>query len=139
MTQTGKQPLSEVPPLLVAALVCDVAVADPATGKKNLIGIFDQVRVGKFPATRPVTLYFKIGDAEGRYEFQIRYVRADTDEVLAKAEGEVQARDRLSSTDLYISFPPVSIPAPGRYEFQIWANSMFLGSTFIDATAAKVP
>ena len=50
----------------------------------------------------------------------------------------MQARDRLSSTDLCISFPPVSIPVPGRYEFQIWANSMFLGSTFIDATAAKV-
>ena len=49
MTQPQKTPLSEVPPLLVAALVCDVAVADPATGKKNLIGIFDQVRVGKSP------------------------------------------------------------------------------------------
>ncbi len=138
MTQTENQPLSEIAPLLVAALVCDVAVADPTTGKKNLIGIFDQVRVGEFPTKRPITLYFKIGDAEGRYEFEVRYVRAETDEVLAKAEGEVQARDRLSSTDLYISFPPIPIPATGRYEFQIWANSMFLGSTFIDATDAKI-
>ena len=139
MEQAEDQPLSKVVPLLVAALVCDVAVADPSTGKKNLIGIFDQVRVEKFPTARQMSLYFKIADAEGRYDFNVRYVRADTDETLAKAEGRLEAKDRLASSDLHLPFPPLSIPAPGRYEFQLWANSMFLGSTFIDAHPAGVP
>ena len=134
MTQAEDLPLSEVAPLLGAALVCDVAVSDPSTGKKSLIGIFDHVRVAKFPTTRRVSLYFKIADAQGRYDFDVRYVRADTGEVLARAEGKVVARDRLSSTDLHLAFPPLPIPAPGRYEFQVWANSMFLGSTFMDAS-----
>ena len=136
MTQAEDQPLSEVVPLLVAALVCDVAVADPSTGKKNLIGVFDQIRVEEFPAARPVSLYFKIADAQGRYDFDVRYVQADTDEILARAEGKMFASDRLASSDLYLPFPPLSIPNPGRYEFQIWANTMFLGSTFIDAIQA---
>ena len=134
MTQAEDQPLSRVAPLLVAALVCDVAVADPSTGKKSLIGIFDHVRVANFPTTRRVSLYFKIADAQGRYDFDVRYVRADTGEILARAEGKVMARDRLSSSDLHLAFPPLPIPAPVRYEFQIWANSMFLGSTFMDAS-----
>ena len=56
--------LSNVVPVLVAALVCDVAVADPGTGKKNLIGVFNRVNVGKFPTKRPMSLYILGTDAE---------------------------------------------------------------------------
>lgn len=129
----AQQPLSQVVPLLVAALVCDVAIADPGTNKKNLIGIFDRVQVGTFPTRRPMSVYFKIGDAEGRYDFEVRYVEVNNGDILARASGQLNVADRLASTDLYISFPPLLIRAEGRYEFQIWANSMFLGSTFINA------
>lgn len=130
---TDKPPLSEVVPVLVAALVCDVAVADPTTGKKSLIGIFGRVFVEKFPAKRPMTLYIKLTDAEGYYEFDARYVQSDSGNMLAGAKGKMQASDRLASTDLYIPFPPLPIPSEGRYEFQIWANGKFLGSASIDA------
>ena len=129
---TGKHP-SEIVPVLVAALVCDVAAIDPSTGKKNLIGIFDKVHVGKFPTQRPMTLYLKLTDAEGYYNFQVRYVQVSLGNVLAEAAGELNATDRLASADLYIPFPPLPIPEQGRYEFQVWANLVFLGATFIDA------
>ena len=73
-------------PHLVAAIVCDVAVADPTTNKKSLIGVFDRLSVGNFPAKRPVSLYFKITDAEGNYDLDIRYVQSDTGKVLAKVQ-----------------------------------------------------
>jgi hypothetical protein len=124
--------LSQVVPLLVAALVCDVAVADPSTGKKNLIGIFDRL-IGQFPTQRSVSLYIKLTDAEGLYKFQVRYVEASSGMELGRGEGEFRATDRRASLDLHMTFPPLPLPAEGRYEFQVWANSMFLGSTFIDA------
>jgi hypothetical protein len=125
--------LSQVVPLLVAALVCDVAVADPSTGKKNLIGIFDKLIVSQFPTQRPVSLYIKLTDAEGLYRFQVRYVQAGSGMELGRGEVEFLATDRRASLDLHMTFPPVPLPTEGRYEFQVWANSMFLGSTFIDA------
>lgn len=128
-----KKPLSNVVPVLVAALVCDVAVADPSTGKKNLIGIFDRIFVGEFPTTRRLSIYMKITDADGNYELEARYVQANSGTVLAQAGGNLQSNDKLASIDLIIPFPPLPIPKEGRYEFQIWANSMFLGATFIDA------
>lgn len=132
MTQ-GRSTPSQVVPVLVAALVCDVAVADPSTGKKNLIGIFDRVTVGRFPTRRQISLYIKVTDAEGYYQIKIRYAQANSRQVLAEAEGELAARDPLASSDLYIQFPPLPIPEQGRYEFQIWFNSMFLGTAFMDA------
>lgn len=138
MTQK-QHPLSNVVPVLVAALVCDVAVPDPSTSKKNLIGIFDKVYVGEFPTQRPMSLYMKVTDAEGDYDTEARYVQVSSGKVLVTAEGKLHSNNRLASIDLIIQFPPLPIPEEGRYEFQIWANSMFLGATFIDALPRPKP
>lgn len=136
MTQE-KKTLSNVVPVLLAAIVCDVAVADPSTRKKNLIGIFDKIHVGKFPTQRPVSLYGKITDADGYYQTEVRYVQVSTGKAMASAQGELQANNKLESPEMIIHFPPLPIPEEGRYEFQIWANDIFLGSTFIDAIPRK--
>ena len=130
MSQAKDQPLSEVVPLLVAALVCDAAVSDRSTGKNSLIGIFDTVYARKLPTEQPISLYLKMVDAEGYYRFDVRYVQVATGKVLANAEGKLTARNH-GSFELHLPFPPLPIPAKGTYEFQIWANSMFLGSTSI--------
>lgn len=128
---------SHVVPLLVAALVCDVAVIDPATGKHNLIGIFDKIHVGQFPASRPMSVYIKLADAQGHYEVEIRFVQVNTGQVLAGVKGPLDVTDRLSSADLHIDFQRLPLPKEGRYEFQAWANSVFLGSAFLDAVPRK--
>ncbi len=132
-------PQSRVVPVLVAALICDTAVADPHTNKKNLIGIFDRVTVGNFPSQRQVTLYIKITDAEGVYQMDFRYVQLSSGKVLAAVQGEMNASDRLKSSDFFIHFPPLPLPEPGRYEIQVWANQMYLGSTFMDASQRETP
>ena len=137
MTEPENSTPSQVVPLLVAALVCDAAVVDPSTGKKSLIGVFDWVQVETFPTQRPMSLYFKVTDAEGFYKFEVRYIQVSTGEALAGAEGELRATDRLMASDLHIPFPSLLMPDVGRYEFQIWANSMFLGSTSIGAVQRR--
>ena len=138
MTRTEDRTPSEVVPLLVAVLVCDAAHADAATGKKSLLGIFDILSAKQFPIKQRISLYFKVADAEGFYNFEVRFVHSDSGEVLAGANGELIAGDRLTSTDMYIAFTPLDLPKEGRYEFQIWANSMFLGSTSIRAVQGGV-
>ena len=127
---------SNVVPVLVAALVCDAAVADPASGKKNLIGIFDRMWVGRFPTARPMFLYWKITDAEGRYRITVRIVHANRNKEVGKAEVEVQVHDRLLASDFLLELPPVPFEEEGRYEFQILMNDMYLGSAVVDAQLA---
>ncbi|MGH9324324.1 MAG: DUF6941 family protein [Vicinamibacteria bacterium] len=126
-------------PVLLALLVCDVAVADPSTGKKNLIGIFDKVFVAKFPTARQASLYIKLTDALGRYGLLIEFVHSNKSAKLGEAKGEFMASSALESVDAYVPFPPLPIPEPGRYEFRLFADSVYLGSAFIDAVAASYP
>jgi hypothetical protein len=130
---------SQVTPFLIAALICDVAVADPSTGKKTLIGIFDRVIVGKFPTQHSMSLYLKMTDSEGYYPLEIEYVYINDGNVLLKVDGAMEAKDRTLSTDVYIPLPALPIPKPGRYEFRVKASSMFLGSAFMDAVQRPAP
>lgn len=120
-------------PVLVSLLVCDTAATDPSTGKKSLIGIFDRVWVRQFPAQRTITVYGKLTDAEGNYQLKVKFVQTRTGRLVAEAEGEGQFTNRLGSSDFYVELPSLPIPEEGRYEFQILANDIFLGSTFVDA------
>ena len=106
----GKRTLSQVVPVLVAALVCDVAIEDPSTGKKNLIGIFNRIHVTNFPTAREVFVYLKVTDAQGDYDTEVRYVQVNSGKLLAGANGELHATDRLASIDTAVRFPPLPIP-----------------------------
>ncbi len=117
----------------LSVLVCDVAVADPSTGKKYILGVFDRINAGRFPTQRPLLVYVKLADAEGNYNIEMRFVRRDSGEILMIAQGCGQITDRLLASDFHLEFPPLPIPEPGRYEFQVWANDVYLGCTFIDA------
>lgn len=130
-----ERPLGKVVPVLVAVLVCDTAVAEPATGKKSLIGIFDRVIARTFPSQRPMSVYVKLTDAEGSYKIQLRYVQTGSGQELARAETPAESASRLGSLEFVFSTPPLLIPAEGRYEFQVFANDIYLGSTFVDAVA----
>ncbi len=131
-----EEPLSKIIPVLVAVLVCDAAVADRATGKKTLVGIFDQINVRSFPISYPMCLYMKITDAEGRYRFQIRFLKRDSEDPLATFDQVFEFKSRVKPADFYLEAPPLPIPSGGRYEFQVWANDIYLGGAYIDAVSA---
>ncbi len=126
--------LSQVRPLLTGPILCDVAARDPASGKWNLIGIFNQVSASRYPTQRPLSVYLKLGDAVGTYRLEIRFVQIRTGEQLALATANLEISDRLASQDVGVAFPRVPIPAEGKYEFQIWANGMHLGAGVFTAT-----
>ncbi len=132
-----KKTASAVPPYLVAALICDVAVRDPSSGKQNLIGIFDTLRAAKFPTAQPMGLYLKVTDASGYYPIRVDFVRSDSDKLLTQAHGNLNAPDRMKSFHMSVNFTPLPIPAAGRYEFRLYASEMYLGSAFLDASPAN--
>lgn len=132
MAEEG-QNLSPVIPVLIAALVCDVGVVDPNSGKKNLIGIFDRVNAPSFPTVRQMSLYFKISDAEGQYQFQFRLVHVAHDQSIEVAGGQGTISDRTQSADFLVPLDQVIMPEEGRYELQIRCNGLYLGGVTLDA------
>lgn len=134
------QTLSNVVPILIAALVADVVATDPATNKKTIVGVWDALHSLTFPTSRPVFLYVKLADAQGHYRVRFQFVRLEHDLALAEAVAEFDVVERLLSADFAVPFlPALPFPEAGRYEFRIFANDVFIGSTFIDARQQATP
>lgn len=138
MTSSKKKPKrSQVVPLLIGPIICDVAVQDPGSGKWSLIGVFGNVNVTTFPTARPMTVFFRLSDAQGLYDVEVRFVRADDGVLIAKANAEANVPDRFAQPELGIPFPPLRLEKPGTYEFQVWVNDVFLGANSLTVTQRK--
>ena len=133
MTDKDAPKPSKVVPSLVAALVCDVVAEEPSTQKKSLIGVFSHIAGRSFPVVRQFSLYVKLTDAEGFYRIEVRFVQLKENKVLVKGTTQMQVRDRLSAPDFFVPFQPLRFEKPGRYDFQVFANDVYLGSAFVDA------
>ncbi len=110
-------------------LLCDQVITDAETGKKTLVGVFDSMRppTAPFPAP-PFAIYARLSDAEGKYTFRTDIVYLDADEKMGNIQvGEADAPDRLKFVDLIMRIPPGMALKYGTYEFQLYANDVFIG------------
>lgn len=113
-------------PSVVAMLVCDQIISEQGTGKKSLIGIFETLFSLGFPAPARLAVYAKLVDAQGRYRFQIRLVNLKDEKAVADLSFEGNITDPLSSAELGVNMANIMLPEPGRYEFQLYANDIYL-------------
>ena len=117
-----------VKPIVQAFLVCDSVILDSFTRKKSIIGTFTHLWAPRFPCQHPqMGVYFCLTDAEGQYEFELRLVYLDQDQLIGKASlSSVEIKDRLQIHDFGVNIPSLVFPAPGRYEFRLFANGYFV-------------
>ena len=119
-------------PFLVAFLLCDMAIREEGTGKDTLVGIFDRVISKQFPINQNMTIYFRLANLIGHYEFRIDYVQIRTDKILFHVKSKTDFPKILSEGAFKLGPLVVPIPEPGQYEFRLWVNNHYVGRrTFI--------
>jgi hypothetical protein len=137
-TDRGALEFSDVPmspvPSTLAILVCDSVIVDSPTGKQSVIGIFDNIHSANVPFSQRLAFYARLTDAEGEYKFTVRVVYlGDEEELVGGLEtATIVAKDRLACLNLALNLPPVPFPKFGRYEFQLFANSVYIGRAAIN-------
>jgi hypothetical protein len=120
-------------PSVQAILICEKIIEEARTRTKSLINIFNRINTLNVPIGIKLALYARLTDAEGAYEFRINVVQLSDDRKIAQIVSRpLQIADRLLSFELAIQFPmPIQFEAFGKYEFQLYANDVFLGHTTI--------
>jgi len=114
-------------PSVVAMLVCDQVIAELGTNKKSLIGIFENFNSPTFPAFMPrISVYVKLADAEGKYQFKLRLVKLKDESLVAEIGIEAEVKDSSHYSELALNMGNFPIPEPGKYEFQLYAGDMYL-------------
>ncbi len=126
-------------PTVLAMLLCDQVIVDEQTKKKSLIGVFADVNAIQFPTTLNCAVYAKLADAEGRYKFKIRIVNLKEDTLVTEISGlEANVLDRLQPAELAMNLLGFPIVEPGKYEFQLYANDVYLSRITMQAKQINI-
>jgi hypothetical protein len=119
-------------PSVVAMLVCDQVIVEQGTGKKSLIGVFENVNSTAFPMQARLAIYAKLVDASGHYDFLIRLVNLKDETKVAEIKAEANI-DPMAPAEFAINFVGMIFPEPGKYEFQLYANGTYLHRVTMNA------
>jgi hypothetical protein len=126
-------------PSVLAMLVCDQVIGEQGTGKKSLIGIFDNLHAPGFPTQTRLAVYVKLADAQGNYKFRIRLVNLKDEAPIADLNADMTVTDPTSPMELAINMIGIILPEPGKYEFQLWGNDTYLHRITLNAIQGGFP
>lgn len=127
-------------PTLLAFIVCDTVIHDAATGKRTLVGVFDKVASPASPVQlNSVGLYAKLVEGSGTYEIKVRLVNLKDESPVMEIKANAQWTNSDEPMELAFNFAGVPLGDFGTYEFQLFANDVFLGRALLRANKLQLP
>ena len=119
--------MSHSAPEVLAMAICDIVIEDVESGKKSLIGLFDQVHTTQLPSlVNELNVYLCLTDGRGTFPAELRCISAETEEELFHTEGSIEFPDPLGVVDLHFRFQGCEFPYEGEYRFQFLCAGQLL-------------
>ena len=132
--------MTEVPPILLSAIICERVIFDKISGMPSLISIIQNVNAPRYPVRYPSLVFFcELTNGHGRTTTKIRLID-DQDEakVIFEQEGAVQFGNVKQVVTLALNLQGMMLPRPGEYRFQLFAGEHLLGERRIVCKKVKV-
>ncbi len=101
-------------PTGLAIVICDQIIEDKLTGKKSLIGIFNQIGAQNFPCRHPqLCVFLSLTEGRGQCAARLRIVHDETDHVVAEVNGQIQFPDIHTVVELNFGLVGLTFPDRG--------------------------
>ncbi len=126
-------------PTLLAFIVCDTVIHDAGTQKKTLVGVFDQVLSAAAPFATNVGLYAKMVEGSGPYTIKVRMVNLKDESPVMEISANANWDAPEDPLELGMNLRGLPIKDFGTYEFQLFANEIYLGRAIVRANKLQVP
>ena len=135
MTVSANSPI----PTVLAILICDSVITDAETQKKTLVGIFDRALAGMAPQSLNLALYAKLVEGSGQYTFNLRMVKLKDESLVIKVPLQANWANAEGPFELAANFRGLVVPDFGSYEFQLYANEVYLGRAVFTLQKMEFP
>ncbi|HOA73197.1 MAG TPA: hypothetical protein PL151_12560 [Phycisphaerae bacterium] len=128
-------------PVILAMVICDAIHQDPATKKCTLLGTFSTITARSFPVVHPgLAIHVALTDGRGNTRIRLSLVSASDDQqVLFTQEGVIQFADPRVVAEINFGIRNLTLPHPGEYRVQIYANDELLGERRLHVMALRAP
>lgn len=110
-------------PTALGLTLCDQVILDTYTGKRTLVGMFDELFCDGVPfIPPPLWVYAALTDGQGRIALDLVVSDMETEEELVVVQHEMEFTSPLSITHLRMNFPDLQFPRSGYFLFQLSAE-----------------
>jgi len=127
-------------PIGLAIVICDQIIEDKLTGKKSLIGIFNQMATQNFPCRHPqVCVFVSLTEGRGQCTARLRIVHDESDHVVAEVNGNIQFSDVHTVVELNFSLVGLVFPNPGMYSIEFYCDDAIILERRFTVSHVKPP
>jgi len=137
--------MTEVPPILLSAIICEKVIFDRITGMPSIINIIQNINAPKYPVRYPsLVFYCELTNGHGKTKITIRIVEEQPPEgqeekVIFEQKGGGEFADVKQVVSLAINLQGLVLPHEGEYCFQLFAEDRLLGERRIICRKITLP
>lgn len=111
-------------PIPLAMILCDTLIEDRLTGKKSLIGIFNNIASREIPCRHSTLNVFCIlTEGIGTYPCCLRCTNLADGATILNLTGPITFPDRLVTIEFNFELKNVVFPTPGQYVFELLCDN----------------
>ena len=132
--------MTEVPPILLSAIICERVIFDRITGMPSIINIIQNINAPKYPIRYPSLVFFcELTNGHGKTKTTIRLVEEQEEKVIFEQKGEGEFKDVKQVVSLALNLQGIVLPREGEYCFQLFAGDNLLGERRITCRKVALP
>lgn len=133
--------MTEVPPILLSAIICERVIFDKITGMPSIINIIQNINAPRYPVRYPSLVFFcELTNGHGRTKTIIRLVEEQEEEkVIFEQKGVAEFKDVKQVVSLALNLRGIVLPREGEYRFQLFAEDYLLGERRIVCRKVTLP
>lgn len=125
-------------PKALAMVICDQVIEDKGSGKKTLIGLFNNIQTGLLPCTHPhMNVYVALTDGHGEYQIALRCLNLDDETQIMEMKGPIRFDNPRQIMEFNFEIGGLKLPAFGNYRFDLMCNEELVISRKFGLTQAK--
>ena len=133
--------MTEVPPILLSAIICDRVIFDKLTGMPSIINIIQNINSPKYPLRTDHVIFFcEMTNGHGKTKTKIRIIDVQQeDKVIFEQVGSIEFKDVQQIVTLAVNLRGIVFGSPGEYVFQIFAGDHPLGERRVICRKFNLP
>ena len=116
-------------PEALALIVCDQILVEAGTGKKTLIGIFNEIGCSKFPAAHPnMVVFVSVTGGRGTYGTSLRLIFDGQEKPIFEIPAVMHVDTPMQVVEFAFKLRGLNLSSAGLYRFEFLCNEELIFS-----------
>jgi hypothetical protein len=116
--------MNKPPPKALAMIICDDTIEDRVTGKKTLVGLFNNVSAKVCPVRHPeMNIFMVLTEGRGDYQARLKCLK-EGGPAVADLSGQIRFPDPMAIVEFNFELLGLVFPSYGVYRFEFYCDDI---------------